>query len=156
MLNKLNTRNYVPKRAKSGAKWRVFVDGKGWSAFSPKIAAEGEEKCVQLFDCQQNCLPLQPLLAQAFGISYWKKKTLCHRFAVTKRRKLSKGNDNEYGMMVSPRICVELLSYLRYRGLSYRPLQRRMKMAWLHAFLIRRGIRIKHWSVVLSSCCNEA
>jgi len=128
----------------------------GGVRFPRKSPQEVKKSAYSCLIANKKCLPLQPLLAQAFGISYWKKKTLCHRFAVTKRRKLSKGNDNEYGMMVSPRICVELLSYLRYRGLSYRPLQRRMKMAWLHAFLIRRGIRIKHWSVVLSSCCNEA
>jgi len=62
MLNKLNARNYVPKRAKSGAKRQIFVEGMGRSAFSSKIAAEGEEKSSGLHLYGKDFLTLQPLI----------------------------------------------------------------------------------------------
>jgi len=41
MLNRLNVSNFVLKRSKSVHKRQIFVDGVGRSAFSSKIAAEG-------------------------------------------------------------------------------------------------------------------
>jgi len=50
--------------------------------FSPKIITECEEKCVQLFDCQQNCLPLQPDWEKSLS-----KDILLDSFTITTARK---------------------------------------------------------------------